>query len=279
MRDVPGVSPPAVRARAVELAYGERTALEASDLVVPAGLITAVIGPNGAGKSTLFSAVAGLIEPRSGELEVLGRPASLAHRRVAYVLQATKVNEVMPVTVGEAVAMGRYAGLGLLGRFGEEDRAAVAGAMSRLEIEDLSGRHLHELSAGQRQRVFVAQGLAQDRDLLLLDEPLTGLDLVSREAILRVIAQERDEGRTVAFTTHDLSEAGIGDHVLLLAGRVITQGPPGEVLTPAHLSEAYGLQVVDIGPASLMVDDPAHLPEGVRHVHLDRSERLGPGRG
>ncbi len=255
------------------LAYGDRIALRASDFEIPEGRVTAVIGPNGSGKSTLFRAVAGLKDPTWGRLEVLGSSPRSMRRRVAYVLQATSVNQAMPVTVGELVTMGRYAGVGLLGRLSRADRAAVAQALERLEIAHLADRHLGDLSAGQRQRVFVAQGLVQDRDLFLLDEPITGLDLVSSERIIDVIAEERGRGGTVALTTHDLSEAALADHVLLLAGRLVAAGPPERVLAPSHLSEAYGARVFEVD-GRLMVDDAAHDAATSRHVHLDRSARL-----
>lgn len=268
MRPVPPLTP-AVQGSRVTLAYDGRVALEASDFEVPTGRVTAVIGPNGSGKSTLLNAMAGLHEPAAGRLEVLGQPPGQVRRWVAYVLQAGRVNRQMPVTVREVVAMGRYAGRGLLGRLSRADRRAIDAALARLQIGHLAPRRLHELSAGQRQRVFVAQGLAQDRRLFLLDEPITGLDLVSRDHVLAAIDEEREEGRTVVMTTHDLSEAGFADQVMVLAGRVVAAGPPEEVLTASHLSEAYGVRMVEIG-GRLVVDDPAHAPVGERHLHRER---------
>jgi len=250
---------PAVVARKLVLAYGEHVALAASDFEVPAGRATALIGPNGSGKSTILNAIAGLLIPSSGSLSV----AIVEGRRegIAYVLQSTKVNETMPVSVREIVAMGRYAALGPFRPFGERDRTLCRDALERLAIEDLAARHLDELSGGQRQRVFVAQGLAQDAPLLLLDEPVTGLDLPSRERILLEIAAERRKGVTVVFTTHDLSEAASADHVLLLAGRVVAEGPPDQVLVADRLSEAYGIRIVTEG-GRVMVDDAHHRPAG-----------------
>lgn len=262
----------AVEALDLVLAYGERQALAAASFSMPAGLVTAIIGPNGSGKSTLLNAIAGLAEPSSGTLRVLGTSPVRARRWVAYVPQSTKVNDSMPVTVWEVVAMGRYGALGWLGRLGRFDRQEVGTALDRLGVARLAGRHLGELSAGERQRVFVAQGLVQERRMLLLDEPLTGLDLVSAEQILEVVAEERRRGRTVVMTTHDLGEAGLADHVLLLASRLVAAGPPGEVLTAEHLTEAYEARLVRVADG-LMVDDAAHAPVGARHVHLERAAR------
>jgi manganese transport system ATP-binding protein len=260
----------AARAAGVVLAYGGHTAVDASDFTIPAGRLTAVIGPNGSGKSTILNALAGLLLPRSGTLEVLGRPAGKTRRRVAYVLQATKVNEVMPITVRETVAMGRYALLGPFGFLRGPHRRAYLEAMERLEIADLAGRHLHELSGGQRQRVFVAQGLAQQAELLLLDEPITGLDLVSMERIRTVIAAEIARGTTVVMTTHDVADANRADHVILMSGRVHAEGPPAQALHPDRLSEAYGIALVHLEDGSVVLDDAHHRPAGERHVHFER---------
>ncbi len=270
---------PAVSAAGLVLAYGDRVALHASDFDIPPGALTAVIGPNGSGKSTLLHAIAGLLEPVAGRLAVLGTRPTRAHARVAYVLQSAKVNEIIPITVREVVAMGRYAHLGPFGRFRRRDRAAVADAMERLDIADLASLHLGELSGGQRQRVFVAQGLAQDADLLLLDEPVTALDLVSRDRIMDAAAAEAERGKTVVVTTHDLDEAAHADLVMLLAGRVVGFGAPDEVLTPDSLERAYRVKLVALEDGSIVLDDPFHRTAGRRHVHFDRTghgDHVGP---
>ncbi len=259
----------AVVARDLVLAYGDTVAVGRSSFEVPAGRVTAVIGPNGSGKSTLLNAIAGLVAPRAGTLEVPAR-AGGAHR-IAYVLQTTKVNDALPVTVGEVVAMGRYAAGAAYRRLDARDKAAVAAAMERTGIAGLAGRHLSELSGGQRQRVFVAQGLAQDHDLLLLDEPLSGIDLPTAQAIDAVIHDELIRGCTVIMTTHDLSEARVADHVLLLSGRVVASGPPGDVLAAEHLAAAYGAALLHVEEGTLFVDDPAHQPVDGRHTHRERS--------
>lgn len=255
-----------VEASGLKVAFGPVVALGSSDFEIPAGGVVAVIGPNGSGKSTLLNAIAGLVEPSEGTIRV-----NAERSRISYVMQATKVNENLPVTVGEVVAMGRYASLGSYGRMKEIDRAAVAGAMARMEIEAIADRHLHDLSGGQRQRVFVAQGLAQDHDVLLLDEPLTGIDITTAQAIDDVIHAETEEGCSVIMTTHDLSEAGTANFVLLLAGRVAAWGPPSEVLTEENLIEAYGPSLLHVEKGRVFLDDPAHAPVLGRHTHRDRS--------
>jgi manganese transport system ATP-binding protein len=148
-----------------------------------------------------------------------------------------------------------------------QDRAAVDGAMARLGIVDLASRHLHDLSGGQRQRVFVAQGLAQEHDILLLDEPLTGIDLTTAQAIDEVIHAETLDGCSVIMTTHDLSEAHSADYVVLLAGRVVAVGLPSEVLTETTLVEAYGPSLLHVEKGRVFLDDPAHSPAAGRHAH------------
>jgi ABC-type Mn2+/Zn2+ transport system ATPase subunit len=177
---------------------------------------------------------------------------------VALVLQSTDVDRTLPVTVREAVTMARYATRGVFGRLRVADRAAVRRSLERMGVADLAVRQFHELSGGQRQRVLVAQGLAQEADLLLLDEPVTGLDVVSRELILDAVAAERSAGATVVVSTHDLADARRADLVMLLANRVVAFGPPDEVLTDGPLRAAYGGRVLRMPDGVVVVDDPHH---------------------
>lgn len=265
---MPGMSPvtPAVEARALEMSYGNIPAISSSTFTLPSPGLTVLIGPNGSGKSTLLAATAGLQKPTGGTITVLGTTPVTARSKVALVPQSTKVNETLPVTVAEVVGMGRYAGLGMIRRFGRRDREAVQEAIDRLDLTSLAGRHLTELSGGQRQRVFVAQGLVQERDLLLLDEPTTALDLVSAHTIRQVIADEVAQGRPVILTTHELGEAMAADHVLLLSNRVVAEGAPDQVLTPENLAVAYNLDVNEAAEG-LHLDDAAHRPAAMRHIH------------
>jgi manganese transport system ATP-binding protein len=254
----------AVEGRGVTVGYGGHVALRDCDVALPLGGVTALVGPNGSGKSTLLSAIAGLVPLAAGTLTVLGRPPGhngLA-ARVAYVLQSTPANESLPITVREVVTMARFARRGLFGRLTAADRQIVGEAMEQLQVADLADRHLRELSGGQRQRVLVAQGLAQGADLLLLDEPVTGLDLTSRERILTVVDNVGSSGGAVVVATHDLADAERADHVILLAGRVIVAGSPAEVITAEHLRHAYGGRSVDDDVAAALADVDEHLHHG-----------------
>jgi manganese transport system ATP-binding protein len=256
----------AVAASDVTFAYGRTVALAPSSFTIPKGGVTVVIGPNGSGKSTLLSGIAGLLEPVAGTLRLAD---GIGRSRISYVLQTTKVNEALPVTVREVVAMGRYAGHHR--RLTAADRGAIDEAMARLSVTDLGGKHLRELSGGERQRVFVAQGLVQEHDVLLLDEPLTGIDLPTAQAIDAVIHEEVEDGCAVVVASHDLSEAQAADHVLLLSRRVIAQGPPAMVLTADNLAIAYDTTLVHVEGDRIFIDDPAHRPVPGRHLHQHRT--------
>lgn len=245
----------AVEAKDLVLAYGDHVVIDRSTFEISYGSLTAVIGPNGSGKSTLLNAIAGLIEPRSGTVAVAAE-----RRRIAYVMQSTKVPDTLPVSVQEVVTMGRYATSGPYRRLTATDNDAIRVALDRVDMTVHADRHLSKLSGGQRQRAFVAQGLAQDHDILLLDEPLTGIDVTTANAIDEVIHDEVQEGCAVVITTHDLTEAAVAPHVILVSGRVVASGPPAEVLTAANLREAYGPALLHIEEDRVFLDDAAHFP-------------------
>ncbi len=241
---------PAITTDGLDVRYGDTVALSGVDLVVPAGSTLAVIGPNGSGKSTLLGALAGTVQPSAGSTHVTGAAPAL-------VLQSTDVDRSLPITARETVSLARYPTLGLFRWFRSVDRDAIDGALARMAIEDIARRQLHDLSGGQRQRVLVAQGLAQDTDVLLLDEPVTGLDVTSRALILDVIDEEAAAGRTVVMTTHNLDDARRCHQVLLLDTTPIAVGPPAAVLTEEHLRRAFGGRFIRVGD-ELILDDPHH---------------------
>lgn len=249
---------PAVVADHLVLAHHDHVALAEASFALPAGKVTALVGPNGSGKSTLLDAMAGLLDPVAGTLAVFGGAPSQTH--AAYVLQTLAVNPQLPLSAREVVAMGRYRQRGPWRRLTGADRAEVTAAMARLDVDRLATRPLASLSGGERQRVLVAQALVQRAPLLLLDEPVTGLDLPSRDRILEVLGEQRAAGTTVVVSTHDLAEAAAADHVLLLAGRVVAAGAPAEALDRAHLAEAYGALVLRLDGDELLVDEGAHHP-------------------
>ncbi|RII20636.1 putative siderophore transport system ATP-binding protein YusV [Streptomyces sp. YIM 130001] len=231
-------SPPAsrrpcrTRLDAVSAGYDGRTVLHQVTADIPESAVTSLVGANGSGKSTLLSAVAGVIKPTSGAVIHRGGPA-------AFVPQRGAVSDALPLTVRQAVAMARWRERGPWRRLTKGDHSIIGEALERLGIADLAGRQLGELSGGQRQRAFIAQGVAQRSDLLLLDEPCTGLDPEARQSIGLLLTDLVADGTTVVQATHDLDSARSGDHCLLLhAGRLDAAGEPGVVLAgaPALLS-------------------------------------------
>ena len=242
--------PSAISTTNLRVTYGDDVALSDVTMEIPAASSLAVIGPNGSGKSTLLGVLAGTITPSSGSATVAGRPPAL-------VLQSTDVDRSLPITARDTVSLARYPTLGLFRRFGSADRSAVDGAMKRLAIYELAGHHFHDLSGGQRQRVLVAQGVAQDTGVLLLDEPVTGLDVTSRAIILDLVDEEVATGRTVVVTTHNLDEARRCDQVLILDTTAIAVGAPDEVLTEENLRRAFGGRFIRVGD-EFILDDPHH---------------------
>jgi manganese/iron transport system ATP-binding protein len=238
----------------VSVFYGSRPALESVSLFVDRGAQLAIVGPNGAGKSTLFKAMVGLLPLATGEMLVGGAPLG-EHRDIAYVPQREEVDWRFPVTVFDVVAMGRYGPGRWLRRLSRSDRRIIHEAMEQMGIGDLGRRSIGELSGGQQQRVFLARALAQQPQVLLLDEPFTGVDLATREATLDVLAGLRQDSVTVLVSTHDLDLAADRfDQVVLLSGGLIAAGEPGEVFTERNLQAAFGGQMVIVDGRMVVVD-------------------------
>ncbi len=228
-------------ARDLTVRYGDVVALEAVDIEVPRGTSIAVLGPNGSGKSTLFAAAVGLSTSDAGEI-------ALATDRVAYLPQQVAVEPMFPATVRDVVSMGRWGALGWRQRMSDRDHELVAQAMSALAVDHLARRRLGELSGGQRQRTLLAQVAAQDAELLLLDEPFTGVDRPTEDTVRKLIGAWRDEGRTVMVATHDLARAARDyDLVLALNRRVIAFGPAAETCTEEVLAATFAGHVARVG--------------------------------
>lgn len=221
---------------------------------LPAGTRTAVVGPNGAGKTTLLRAIAGTLRPTAGQVRVYGHGPG-GHVCIAYVPQRSQIDWRFPVTVSEVVMMGRVRRIGLLRWPGRADWRVVRQALEQVGLRDLADWQLGELSGGQQQRAFLAQALAQEAELILLDEPFTGLDMPSQEMIFRILDELRRRQVTVMVSTHDLNLAAERfDRAVLLNRRLIAFGPPGQVFTQENLLSAYGGHIhVLPGEAGMMV--------------------------
>lgn len=252
----------------VVVRYGSLVALDRTSTSFHAGTSVALVGANGSGKSTMLLLLAGVLAPTQGAV-------ARAARTTSFVAQRQTHHAWMPIPVDDVLRMGCYRRRGLLGRITAGDRREIDAVSQRLAVDDLRSRPYGDLSGGQRQRVLVAQALIGSPDLLLLDEPITGLDLPSQNTILRVIADEVARGATVVFSTHHLDEARRASRVMLLAGCVIADGTADDVLRPEHLEVAFGARMLDRGGTALLVDDHGHghAHDAGEHHHDDLGHR------
>ncbi len=238
------------------------TALWDATVALPAGTITALVGVNGSGKSTLFKAIMGFVPLARGEVRMLGmsEEQALAKNLVAYVPQSEEVDWNFPVLVEDVVMMGRYGHMNWLRIASKRDHEAVALALERVGMSQFRKRQIGELSGGQKKRVFLARALAQEGRIILLDEPFTGVDVKTEEAIINLLRELRDEGHIMLVSTHNLgSVPQFCDRSILIKGTILAEGPTGEVFTQANLERAFGgvLRQYTLGGDELHDDDDA----------------------
>ncbi|MEW6401126.1 MAG: metal ABC transporter ATP-binding protein [Chloroflexota bacterium] len=258
---------PILDVREVFVRYNGHFALEEITFHLHIGERVAVVGPNGAGKSTLFKVVAGVLQPSQGEVTVSGsRPAS--HSCIAYIPQRSQVDWNFPVSVADVVMMGRSAKLGPLGWPKKRDWDFVRHALETVELANLSQRQISELSGGQQQRMFIARALAQEAELMLMDEPLTGLDTPSQESLLDLLDKLREQKVTVMVATHDLEQAARHfDRIMLINHRLIAFERPSDVMKTEILLQAYGARLRPVkGQEGIMTIDDTCCDEG-EHGH------------
>ena len=253
------MEPAAFEISGLGVAYDRKRVLEDLTLSVPRGTMVGIVGPNGGGKSTLLKAVLGLAPVVGGTVGILGRPPGRrTQRSVGYVPQREDVDWSFPVSARDVVMMGRIPSLGLLRRPSERDRKVVDEALQTVGMEEEAETRIGELSGGQQQRIFLARALAQETDILMLDEPVSGVDAPSQHEIFDLLRSLQAAGKTVIVTTHDLScVAERFDLVLLLNKRVVAFGSPEEVFTPELLNETYQshLMLLDLGGRTVAVED------------------------
>ena len=259
---------PILDVRHLTVRYNGRVALEDITFHLHQAERVAVVGPNGAGKSTLFKVVSGVLAPSSGEVKIFGsRP--LGHVCIAYIPQRSQVDWNFPVNVADVVMMGRSAKLGPLNWPHKKDWEHVHRALETVELSDLATRQINQLSGGQQQRMFIARALAQEAELMLMDEPLTGLDTPSQESLLDLLDTLRDQHVTVLVATHDLEQAARHfDKILLLNHRLVAFGSPTSVLQTENLLRAYGGRLRSTsGENILSVDDSCDERDEHDHSH------------
>jgi manganese/iron transport system ATP-binding protein len=219
------------------------TALIDTSFSIPAGTIAALVGVNGSGKSTLFKAIMGFVPLARGTVSIFGEPAGRALKRniVAYVPQAEEVDWNFPVLVEDVVMMGRYGHMNFLRIPSQHDRDMVDQALQRVGMNDYRKRQIGELSGGQKKRVFLARALAQEGQVILLDEPFTGVDVKTEEAIITLLKALREEGRVMLVSTHNLgSVPRFCDRAVLINRTVLTAGRTEDVFTQENLRKAFG---------------------------------------
>ncbi len=261
---------PAVRLHEVTVGYDATPILQHANLEIGWGQIVGVIGPNGAGKSTLIKTILGTLRPMQGTVEVAGWPSqsSEARHSVGYVPQREAVNWDFPVTVSDVVMMGRTGRLGWFRFPGAEDRRIVSEALTLVGMADFAHRQISQLSGGQQQRVFLARALAQGGRLLLLDEPLNGVDANTQETIGELLKNQRAQGSTIIMATHDLELAAAWcDQLVMVNHAIIAYGPPSLALAPEALRKTYGGNALVVpnngtGANSTIVPDEHGHPGG-----------------
>lgn len=257
LAQAPPSTTPAIEALALSAAQGQRIVLSRVTFSIPAGSLTALVGPPGAGKSTLLRCLLGLTTPRAGEVRLFGESAGRGSRLLSYIPQLDLIDWGFPISVADVVMMGRCARLGYFQRPRARDLALVVSSLADLKLGHLAQRRAAELNPGERRRALLARALAQEPRVLLLDEPLAGLDAAEGGEVFDVLDSLRRRGMTVLLATRDLASVGERfDQVILLNGRVVAQGPRAEVFTRANLEEAYGAHPVslDVGAGHFAVN-------------------------
>jgi ABC-type Mn2+/Zn2+ transport system ATPase subunit len=258
-----------IQAKHLDIGFKNEIVVRDINFDLKQGEAIALIGTNGSGKSTLLKTIVGLLETMGGQLSVFGMPPGNNHRRIAYLGQFHISAFVLPIRAIDVVRMGRYPLHGLLHPMDKKDDEIIMSAMKAMGIENLASASIRSLSGGQQQRIYLAQAIAHQADLLVMDEPTTGLDAGGRELYLNAINDEICRGASVIIATHDIQEeASLCNQVMLLAHKVVAVGPPDKIMTPDALLETFGVVVAG--------ENRLHVLES-RHGHDDK-ERQGLNR-
>ena len=247
----------AVEVMDLTVAYRDKPVLWDIDLVVPSGVLLAIVGPNGAGKTTLIKTILGLIQPAAGQVRIHGAPYKDQRRRVAYVPQRGSVDWDFPTSVLDVVTMGLYGRVGWLKRPGKAERELAMDALRKVGMDPFADRQISQLSGGQQQRVFLARALVQEADVYFMEEPFQGVDATTERAIVRLLQELREAGKTVLVVHHDLQTVPeYFDWVMLLNVRKISSGPVEETFTDENLRLTYG------GRVAFLRRDASKMEEG-----------------
>ncbi len=232
---------PALEIEGLSVHYGRMHALWDITCALPRQTVTGIIGPNGAGKSTLLKTLLGMVDGYAGKVAFFGQPLKRVRSRIAYIPQRSSVDWDFPITAFELVLMGRYGKLGYFSWPKKADREATLRALEQVEMERFADRQISELSGGQQQRLFFARALLQDADLYLMDEPFTGVDMATENALMRLIEEGKKQGKTFLIVHHDLSSVeSYFDLVMMLSIRLVACGPVQQVFNKETIAQTYG---------------------------------------
>lgn len=223
------------------VAYQHKKAIEEVTVSIEPGKITGIIGPNGAGKSTLLKAVIGLIKTESGEVTVSGKSLDMIRKKIAYVEQRSAIDLTFPIKVDEVVLLGTFPNLGLFRRPKKAQKEKVMECLKQVKMEDFSKRQIGNLSGGQLQRVFIARALAQEADIIFLDEPFVGIDMVSEKVIVDLLKELRNQGKTIVIVHHDLHKTReYFDNLIILNKKLVASGSVDTTFVTKNIQAAYG---------------------------------------
>lgn len=244
-----------IEIKQLTVAYDKTAVLKDIQFSVPKGSLTAIIGPNGAGKSTLIKAILGLIPKVSGDIKIYGKPYRAKDRLVGYVPQRGSVDWDFPTSALDVVLMGRYGHIGWFKRPGKEDMALAKESLKKVGMDAYANRQISQLSGGQQQRVFLARALVQDAQVYFMDEPFVGVDAATEKAIIQLLTDLKDQGKTVIVVHHDLQTVEeYFDHCILLNKEVIASGVTEEVFTLEQLHQTYGGKLAFLDKGKVMVE-------------------------
>lgn len=242
---------PIIEAHNLTVLYGRKPALWNVDFELPEGHVIGIMGPNGSGKSTLLKTIMGVIEPTSGYTKVYDQDLDEVRDRVSYVPQRQDIDWDFPASVWDIVSMGRYQKRGLFKKLNQEDRDIVAQSLEKVNMLGFSKRQISQLSGGQQQRVFLARALAQQGQLVMMDEPFAGVDIATEEMMISLLKEMKEDGKTLVIVHHDLHTAqDYFDHLVLLNTRLVAAGPTAEVFTNEILTDTYGGKLTTISRIS-----------------------------
>lgn len=240
---------PALEIKGLTVAYDSKPVLMNVSLAIPQGVMMGIIGPNGAGKSTLLKSALDLVPKLTGQVNVLGKPFVSNRQQIGYVPQRSGIDWDFPTTVFDLVLMGTYGRLGWFRRPGSKEKADTLAALEKVEIADLRDRQISELSGGQQQRAFLARAFVQNAPIYFLDEPFAGVDITTERAIVGLLHELRDAGKTIIIVQHDLSTAHLYlDQVTLINRKVISTGPVTTAFDQSFIDQTYGSPGVQIQP-------------------------------